>query len=209
MKLYDFKAAPNPRRARIFLAEKGLEIETEQVDLREGQQFSDAYKAINPRCTVPALQLDDGTVLTEAAAICRYIEELHPEPALYGRNPLERALVTMWEQRTLNDGIAGVGESLRNHSKFFAGRALSGPQKYEQIPALVERGRARALQFWEELDGELARKEFIAGDAYTVADINALVMVDFAQWIKLEVPEGLANLKRWHAQVSKRPSAQA
>lgn len=209
MKLYDFKAAPNPRRARIFLVEKGIEIETEQVDLREKQQFSDAYKAINPRCTVPALVLDDGTVLTEALAICRYFEELQPEPALFGRTPLERALVTMWEQRALLDGLSAVGEALRNHSKFFAGHALTGSKAYEQIPALAERGRARALQFWEELDGQLANGEFVVGDAYTMADINAQVMVDFAQWIKLDVPEELGNLRRWHAQVSERPSAKA
>lgn len=209
MKLYDFKNAPNPRRVRIFLAEKGIEIETEQVDLREKQQFSEAYKAINPRCTVPALVLDDGTVLTEAVAICRYFEEVQPEPALFGRTPIERALVTMWEQRTLLDGISAIADALRNYSKFFAGHALSGQKEYEQIPALAERGRARALQFWGELDGQLANNEFVVGDAYSMADINAQVMVDFAQWVKLEPPEALANLRRWHAQVSARPSAQA
>jgi glutathione S-transferase len=209
MKLYDFKAAPNPRRVRIFLAEKGIEVETEQVDLRELQQFSDAFKKVNPRSAVPALQLDDGTVITEALAICRYFEELNPEPALFGRDPVERARVAQWEQRTLNDGIGAVGEALRNGSKFFADRAIAGPNKIAQIPALVERGKQRAVYFWEELDGLLADREFVAGDVYTVADINALVMTDFAAWIKLEVPEGLKNLKRWHAAVSARPSAQA
>ena len=209
MKLYDFKAAPNPRRVRIFLAEKGIEVETEQVDLRELQQFSDAFKAINPRCVVPALVLDDGAVVTEAMAICRYFEVLQPEPSLFGVTPLEQARVLEWEQRALNDGIGGVGEALRNRSKFFEGRAVSGPRKIPQIEALAERGRTRALYFWEDLDAQLADKEFVAGERYSMADIDALVSVDFAGWIKLEVPEGLTNLKRWHAAVSARPSAQA
>jgi glutathione S-transferase len=209
MKLYDFKAAPNPRRVRIFLAEKGIGIETEQVDLREMQQFTDAFKAINPRCAVPALVLDDGTVITEALAICRYFEALQPEPSLFGVTPLEQARVLEWEQRALADGIGGVGEALRNRSKFFEGRALSGPRKIPQIEALVERGRARALYFWEDLDAQLADEEFAAGERYSMADIDTLVSVDFAGWIKLEVPEGLRHVKRWHAAVSARPSAQA
>lgn len=209
MKLYDYKAAPNPRRVNIFLAEKGIEIEKQEVDLRNGGQFDPAYQAINPRCVVPALVLDDGTVLCEAAAICRYLEELNPEPALYGKTPLERANITMWEQRTLNDGLGAVAEAFRNRVSGFKDRALPGPKKYAQIEALVERGRERALQFWEEMDGELAKHEFVAGDSYSAADINLLVMIDFAKWIKLEVPENLANLKRWYAAVSARPSAQA
>ncbi|MDP6706093.1 MAG: glutathione S-transferase [Alphaproteobacteria bacterium] len=209
MKLYDFKAAPNPRRARIFIAEKGLEIATEQVDLGSGEQFQDAFRAVNPRCTVPVLELDDGTRITEAVAICRYLEELHPEPPLFGRDALERARVTTWEQRVLLDGLQAVAEAFRNHVRGFKDRALPGPDDYAQIPELVPRGRARALKFWEELDGELASREFIACDAFSMADINALVMVDFAGWIKLELPEELMHLKRWHAAVAARPSAQA
>jgi len=208
MKLYDCKVAPNPRRVNVFLAEKGIEIEKEQVDLMQGGQFDPAYQAINPRCVVPSLVLDDGTVIGEAAAICRYLEELHPEPSLYGRTPLERARIAMWEQRTLNDGIGAIGEAFRNRASAFKDRALPGPKKYAQIEALIERGRERALQFWEEVDGELAKHEFVAGGSFSVADINLLVMIDFAKWIKLEVPENLANLRRWYAAVSARPSAQ-
>ncbi len=209
MKLYDFKAAPNPRRARIFIAEKGLEIPAEQVDLGSGEQFSDAFRAVNPRCTVPVLELDDGSRITEVIAICRYLEELHPEPSLFGGDALERAQVTMWEQRVLLDGLAAVAESFRNRSRGFVGRALPGPDEVAQIPELVERGRARALRFWADLDAELAGREFVAGEAYSMADINALVMVDFAGWIKLEPPEEMGHLKRWYAAVSARPSAQA
>ncbi len=209
MKLYDYKAAPNPRRTRVFIAEKGLEIPTEQVDLGNGEQFSEAFRAVNPRCTVPVLALDDGTRITEAIAICRYLEELHPEPPLFGRAALERAQVTMWEQRVLLDGLAAVAESFRNRSRGFVDRALPGPDEVAQIPELVERGRARALRFWAELDGDLAGREFVAGEAFSMADINALVMVDFAGWIKLEIPAELGNLRRWHETVSARPSAQA
>jgi len=175
----------------------------------KGGQFDATFQAINPRCTVPCLVLDDGTVIGEAAAICRYLEELNPEPSLYGKTPLERAKIAMWEQRTLNDGLGAIGEAFRNRASGFKDRALTGAKKYAQIEALVERGRERALQFWEEMDGELAKREFVAGDSYSVADINLLVMIDFAKWIKLEVPENLANLKRWYAAVSARPSAQA
>ena len=209
MKLYDFKPAPNPRRVRIYLAEKGIEVPTVQIALREGGQFSEAYRAINPRSVVPALELDDGTCIGEAIAICRYFEEFQPKPALFGRDIQERAQVAMWETRAQNDGIGAVAEAFRNFTPAFEGRALPGADSYAQIPDLIERGRARAERFWQELDGELSSREYIAGDGFSMADITAFVMVGFAGWIKLEIPEELRHLTRWHAAISKRPSAEA
>ena len=209
MKFYDCKPAPSPRRVRIFMAEKGIEIPTVQVDLRNGEQFTPAFRAVNPQCVVPYLVLDDGTGLGEAPAIWRYLEEIHPEPPLMGVDAKDKALVAMWERRTELEGFAAAGEAFRNSTPAFKGRAISGPQGYEQDPALVERGKARTLAFFAELDRWLAERPFVAGERYTIADITALVTVDFAGWMKLALPEACANARRWHAQVSARPSATA
>ena len=209
MKFYDCKPAPSPRRVRIFMAEKGIEIPTVQVDLRNGEQFTPAFRAVNPQCVVPYLVLDDGTGLGEAPAIWRYLEEIHPEPPLMGVDAKDKALVAMWERRTELEGFAAAGEAFRNSTPAFKGRAISGPQGYEQDPALVERGKARTLAFFAELDRWLAERPFVAGERYTIADITALVTVDFAGWMKLALPEACANARRWHAQVSARPSAKA
>jgi glutathione S-transferase len=209
MKFYDCKPAPSPRRVRIFMAEKGIEIPTVQVDLRGKEQFTPAFRAINPQCVVPFLVLDDGTGIGEAPAIWRYLEELHPAPALMGIDAKDKALVAMWERRAELEGFAAVGEAFRNSTPAFKGHALSGPQGYEQNPALVERGKARTLDFYAALDQWLADRPFVAGERFTIADITALVAVDFAGWIKLAVPEACGNVKRWHAAVSARPSAKA
>jgi glutathione S-transferase len=209
MKFYDCKPAPSPRRVRIFLAEKGVAIPTVQVDLRHGEQFSPEFRAINPQCMVPFLVLDDGTGIGESVAICRYIEEIHPTPALLGADAKDRALVTMWEHRMELEGFFAVAEAFRNATPGFKGRAIAGPQGFEQIPALVERGKARVASFFRELDQRLGESEFVAGPRYTIADITALVSVDFAGWMKLAIPEDHGNLKRWHQAVSARPSAQA
>jgi glutathione S-transferase len=209
LKFYDCKTAPSPRRVRIFLAEKGVDIDTEQVDLGAGEQFSDAFRKVNPDCVVPALVLDDGTCLSEAIAICQYLEELHPEPPLFGTTPEERALVSMWNAKIEQQGLWAAADALRNFAKSFRGKAVSGPESYEQIPALAERGKERAAQFFHRLDEQLAEHRFIVGDRYSVADITALAFVDFAKWIKLEIPDSAGNLKRWYAEVSGRASAAA
>ena len=144
MKFYDYCAAPSPRRARIFMAEKGIEIETEQVDLGVKAQFEPAYRAVNPRCTVPALVLDDGTVLSDNTSIARYLEEAFPDPPLLGTTPVEKALVAEWMSRAEGEGLLGVAEALRNRSEFFKDSSITGPDRYAQVPELVERGRARA-----------------------------------------------------------------
>lgn len=209
MRFYDCKTAPSPRRVRIFLAEKGLEIETVQVDLGAGEQFSEAFRKVNPDCVVPALELDDGSSLSEAVAICQYIEEKHPKPALMGRTMEERARVSMWNAKVEQQGLWAMADAFRNSAKGLRGRAVTGTEAYPQIPELAERGRARVLEFFNTLDAQLAENEFVAGDNYSMADITALVLVDFARWIKIMVPDDAVGLARWYAVVSKRPSAAA
>ncbi|HEY5207954.1 MAG TPA: glutathione S-transferase family protein [Stellaceae bacterium] len=209
MKLYDFALAPNPRRVRIFLAEKVIAVPTVQVNLRETDQLKPEFLAINPFATVPVLELDDGRHIAETIAICRYFEELHPEPRLFGADPYERAVVEEWQRHIEWDGFLAVGEAFRNGLPGFKGRALTGPVGYEQIPDLVERGKQRTMRFFELLDRRLGDREFIAGPRYTVADITALVAHDFGTRAKILVTDAMPNLKRWYATVSARPSATA
>jgi len=209
MKFYDCTTAPSPRRVRIFLAEKGVSIETVQVDLRNGEQFSPAFRTINPDCTVPALQLDDGTVIADAVAICGYIEELHPEPALIGTTPQERAIVIALNRQIERDGFLAAMDAFRNVAKGLKGRALPGPYDYEQIPELAERGRARLGNFFHDMDARLATRDFVAGNRFTIADISTLVLIDLAGRAKLGVPDECTNMRRWYARVSARSSANA
>ncbi|HTV36374.1 MAG TPA: glutathione S-transferase [Xanthobacteraceae bacterium] len=203
MKLYDGGRAPNPRRVRIFLAEKGIKIPTEQVDLGKLQQRSEAYTAVNPMQRVPALVLDDGTVIAESVAICRYFEALQPDPPLFGRGPLESAMVEMWNRRAelhLLFPVASVFQHLHPAMKVMVN------------PQVVEWGEAnkpRVLDFLQFLDGELKNRLYVAGESYTVADITALVAVDFMRVSKMTVPDTLGNVRRWHETVSARTSAGA
>ena len=210
MKLYDFIGAPSPRRVRIFLAEKGLTIPTQPVNLAAGEQFADAFRAVNPACTVPALQLDDGTVIAESSAICRYFEELHPSPPLMGTSAVEKAVIAMWDRRMEADGFQAVAEAFRNAVPGLKGRALIGPHSYAQIPELAERGKARVADFFTDLDARLQSSPYVAGDAFSVADITAIVTLDFATLrAKLPLPDSLAALTRWRDLVSARPSMTA
>jgi glutathione S-transferase len=209
MKLYDYQLAPNPRRVRIFLAEKGIAVTTVQVDLRAGEQFTPEFRSINPECTVPVLEFDDGRGIVEVIAICLYFELAHPEPALMGVGAQDRAIVADWHHRIERQGFWAVGDAFRNSTPGLKGRALPGPDEYEQIPALAERGRARTARFFEMLDRHLAGRQFVASDRYTIADIMALVTVDFAARINLAIPERCSHLRRWHETVSARPSAAA
>ena len=209
MKLCDYQLAPNPRRVRIFLAEKGITVPTVQVDLRGGEQFTPEFRSINPECTVPVLEFNDGRRIAEVIAICLYFELAHPEPALMGVNAQDRAIVADWHHRIERQGFWAVGDAFRNSAPGLKGRALPGPDDYEQIPALAERGRARIARFFEMLDGHLAGRQFVASDRYTIADIMALVTVNFATRINLAVPVGCSDLRRWQETVSARPSAAA
>jgi glutathione S-transferase len=209
MKLYDFKGAPNPRRVRMFMAEKGISMPTEQVDLMAREQHEDAFRTVNPWCTLPVLELDDGTHICEAMTICRYLEATQPEPSLMGTTPLEQATISMWEHKLEIDAMLAVGEVLRNSVDRFAGRALPGPVDHEQIPALAERGRRRIAYFMNVLDERLGESEHVAGPDFSVADITALVAVDFAARVEDGILNSRANVKRWYESVSARPSAQA
>ena len=203
MKLYDGGRAPNPRRVRIFLAEKNISVPVEPIDLGALQQKSPAYTAVNPLQRVPALVLDDGTVLTESVAICRYFEELNPDPSLFGRNALERARIEMWNRRMDMNFLTLVSHVFRNTHP--AMKEMEVPQ----IPAWADANKPRIADFIALLDKELKDRRFVAGDSYSIADITGLVAMDFMKPAKLEVPELLTNLRRWHADVSARPSAKA
>jgi glutathione S-transferase len=203
MKLYDGGRAPNPRRVRIYLAEKGLDVPLEPVDLGSLAHKSPAYTAINPLQRLPALQLDDGTILTESIAICRYFERLHPSPALFGEGAQECAVIEMWERRIEFHLLAPVSHVFRNSHP--AMKAMEVPQ----VPAWADANRPRVMDFLTLLDSELKNRRYVAGDRYSVADITGLVAVDFMKPAKLPVPDTLTHLKRWHADVSARPSAQA
>ena len=210
MKLYQNAGSPNSRRVRIFIAEKGLSIPFIPIDLSKGEQHSDAYRAINSRRVVPTLVLEDGTAIGEVPAILRYLEEIHPQTPLHGESAKERALVTMWERRVELEGFAAVMEGIRNAVPGLKSRAIAGPHDYEQIPELVERGKLRVKNFLTDLDTRLTEVPFVAGEHYSIADITALVTVDFAaKAINLPLPDGRAALRRWYELVSKRPSASA
>ena len=203
MKLYDSRQAPNPRRTRIFLAEKGITVPTEQVDIVAKQHKTPEYAAINPLQRMPALVLDDGTVITESVAICRYFEVLQPEPPLFGVGAKEIAMVEMWNRRVELGLFFPVAQVFRHTHP--AMKELEVPQ----VPDWAEANKPRIIEFLRVLDAQLKDTRFIAGDRYTVADITALCAVDFMKPARLAVPDDCGNVKRWHADVSARPSSKA
>jgi glutathione S-transferase len=207
--LYDYTRAPSPRRARIFLAEKHLTFETVQIDLMAGEHLQPAYAAINPACTVPALRLPNGSIITENAGIAAYLEAEYPNPSLLGATPIEKGLVASWNARVEYEGMMAVAEALRNSSPGMTDRALTGAENHPQIPALAERGLKRLNAFFDMLDARLANRDFVAIDAFSIADITALVTVDFARVVRCKPKPEHENLARWRAAVSARPSAAA
>ena len=190
------------------MVEKGIQLQTVQVDLAGGEQFSDAFKKINPDCTVPVLELDDGTYLSEVVAICQYLEEKFSEPTLLGDGASERALVTAWNAKIEFHGLGALAENFRNRVKGMKGRAMTGPDSYEQISELVDRGRKRFELFMSRLDQQLQDNEYIVGDVFTMADISAFIAVDFAAWSRISIEDKMVNLHRWYKLVSVRPSVQ-
>ncbi len=203
MRLFDGGRATNPRRVRIFLKEKGIAVPVAAVDLGAMEHRSDEYTAINPLRLVPALELDDGTIITESIAICRYFEALNPEPALFGTGPLEIALVEMWQRRMELHLLAGVQQVFRH--------LHPGMKEHEvpQVPAWGEANKPRVLEFLALLDRELAGRRFAAGDRFSVADITGLVALDFMRVAKLQVPAEFTHVGRWYVELSARPSARA
>ncbi len=203
MLLYDTPLAPNPKRVRIFLAEKGVSIETRTVNLMALEHKQDGYLSVNPLGAVPALVLDDGAVLTESVAICRYIESLRPEPPLFGRDGREQAFVEMWQRRMEFQLFAPVGQAFRHSHPRLA--ALEQPQ----IPDFAAAQRPRALHAMRWLDSELAGRRFIAGEDFTIADITAFVALELTPLARIDIPDDLQHLARWRAEVAARPSANA
>ena len=203
MRLYDAGRAPNPRRVRVFLAEKGVSVPLVPVDLGRLEHKSPAFVAVNPLQRTPALELDDGTVITESIAICRYFEELHPTPALFGTGALERAVVEMW-QRRLEFGLLGTVAAVFRHL-----HPAMAELEVPQVAAWGETNKPKVLEFLRIVDDQLKDRSFICGERFTVADITGLIGLDFMKPAKLSVPEELQGVRRWHAALSARPSAQA
>ncbi len=204
--LYDCATAPSPRRARILLAEKGVTHDTVNVDLRNNEQLSEAFRKVNPQCTVPALVDDAGLLLTDNAAITAWLEARFPEPPLLGITPQEKADVASWNWRIEAEGLMAIAEALRNSAPSLVNRALPGPVDYPQIPELAQRGLARAQQFFVMLNDRLADRDFIATDRLSIADITAVVAVDFARAVKLKPDEQHPHLQRWRAAMAQRPA---
>src|ERR1700722_17125921 len=210
MKLYQSNASPNSRRVRIYLAEKGISMPLVPVDLGAKEQFSGAYRAINPRAVVPTLVLADGTAIGEVPAILRYLEEAYPDPPLLGTTPKDKALVTMWERRVEQEGFASVMEGVRNAAPRLADRAIAGPHDYAQIPELVERSKRRVANFYSDMDARLVEAPCIAGENFSAAGITTLVTVDFAtRALDMPIPGESAALRRWYDAVAARPGAAA
>ncbi|WP_088311316.1 glutathione S-transferase family protein [Novosphingobium sp. B 225] len=204
--LYDFQRAPSPRRARIVLAEKGIAHDTVQVDLGTQEQLGEVFRAINPACTVPALVLDGGAVLTDNAGIAAWAEAHQPEPPLLGRTALDKAEVASWNSRIEGECFMAIAEVLRNTAKGMVGRALPGPNDYAQIPELAERGRARLLHFLDRFEAHMTGREWVATGSFTLADITAGVALDFAAWVKVDANAGRPAITAWRARLAGRES---
>lgn len=209
MKFYDCTTAPSPRRVRILMAEKGIEIDTVQVDLMKGEQLTEEFLKINRLGQVPVLELDDGTRISEVMSICRYLEEIYPDNPLFGRDPVERAKVESINDQLQANGMVAVMEAFRNATPGFVNRAMPGPHNYAQIPALSERGMLRLDNFFSDFDAHLAANQYMVGDYFSVADITGFTVVEFARWVKKSIPEECSNLQRWYQQVKQRPSTTA
>jgi glutathione S-transferase len=203
MQLFDGGRAPNPRRVRVFLAEKGIEVPLVPVDMGALEHLQPKVASRNPLCRLPVLELDDGTIITESVAICRYFEELQPEPALFGKGALGKALVEMWQRRIELNLFFSVAQAFRH---------IHPAMKEREVPQIAEWGEAnkpKAIEFLRFLDDELATREFAAGDTFSIADITGLIAIDFMKPARIQMPEELGNVIRWHTALRARPSAAA
>jgi glutathione S-transferase len=209
MKLYDFELAPNAQRVRIYLAEKGLEVPMAQLNVREDEQFAEPFTSMNPFHCVPFLELDDGNVIAESMSICRYLEELYPEPALFGRTAEERAVIDMWLRRFELDGFIPMLHAVRNHVPMFAGRVVPGTRTdLPQLPAMVTRGKEMMEIFLGRVEPHMAKNEFVAGPAFTVADITGYFTVRMTGALEMEIATSYPAVTAWLAKVSARPAFQ-
>ena len=207
MIFYDCSTAPNPRRARMFIAEKGLEIETREISIARGEQLLPDFLAVNPRATIPVLVTDEGEALTENLGIAAYLEARFPEPPLLGVTPLEKGLVAMWNAICEQQGGIPIADALRNAHPAMKGRAVTGPAGYDQIPELAERGMARVGAFFDMLEQQLQQSRYLALDHFSLADITGFVFVAFARVIKVSIPEGNSATRDWYERIKARPSA--
>jgi glutathione S-transferase len=203
MKLYDGGRAPNPRRVRVFLSEKGIDVPLVKIDMAARQHTSDAFRSLNPLGELPVLELDDGTIITETMAICRYFEALHPAPALFGTSPLEIGLVEMWHRRVEMKFFAAVASAFRHTHPAMA------TSEVPQVAEWGEANRPKALAAMQMIDNQLSANQFICGDAISVADITALIAADFTKPAKIAIPDELVHFRRWYGEMRARPSAVA
>lgn len=209
MKLYDCTQAPNARRVRIFMAEKGIDIPKMEIDIAGGENLLPAFLEKNPRGVLPLLQLDDGTYLDESVAICRYFEETYPAPPLMGTDPKSKALIESHLRHIEFDAFLPLADVLRNSAPHFKERAIPGTQGVIAIEGLVKRGIASYQRFLKHLNNSLKTHPYVAGDEFTIADITALCAIDFATWARLEIPEQHEHTRRWYAEINARASARA
>lgn len=205
MTLYDCATAPSPRRARLLLAAKGIAHETVQIDLRAGEQLAEAFRKINPQCTVPALRTEEGDVLIDNAGIAAYLEARYPEKPMLGTTPQDKADIASWHWRAEFEGLMPIGEVMRNTSPAMVNRALPGPINYPQIAQLAERGLARLERFFLTLNERLEGRTFVAADHLSLADITAVVAVDFARIVKVRPDERHPQLMRWREKMAEMP----
>ena len=207
MKLYDFELAPNAQRVRVFLAEKGLEVPTEQLNVRDDDQFVEPFTSMNPFHCVPFLKLDDGKVIAESMSICRYLEELHPEPPLFGRTAEERAVIDMWLRRFELDAFIPMLHAVRNHVPMFAGRVVPGTRTdLPQLPVMVTRGKEMMEVFLARVEPHMAQNEFIAGPDFTIADITGFFTVRMTNALEMDLTTSYPAVTAWFAKVSQRPA---
>ena len=210
MKLYDFGPAANSKRVRVFLAEKGIEIPIVELNVREDDQFKEPFTSMNPFHCVPFLELDDGTVIAESISVCRYLEELHPEPSLFGRTPEERGIIDMWNRRVELDGFMPALHAVRNKVPLFAGRVVPGTRTdLAQLPMMVERGTEMADIFLARLERHMAENAFIAGADVSIADITCWFVINMVNMLGIDVERRYPNIHRWHTEFSARPSTDA
>ena len=207
MKIYEFKRAPNPKRVQMFLVEKKIDVEYVQVNVRAGENRESNFLSINPKSGVPALELDNGTVISESMAICRYFDAMQPEPYIFGETPEEKGLVEMWNRKVEIEGMNPIGECLRNSSEAFIDRAVADPRATKQIPELASRGSMLGNRFLDDINERLNQAEYVAGNNFSMADINLYVFLDFASWVKVIPNDSHKDLLRWKEMIAKRDSA--
>ncbi len=207
MKLYLFSIAPNPLKVQMFLAEKKITVNTIEINTRKKENLEPKYLRINPKGTIPCLKLDNGTLLTESAAICKYFDEVHPLPNLTGSSPEEKSLIEMWCRKIDNEGYNSVEYTLRNSHERFKNRAVPGNRPIQQIPDLSNRGLLLIKMFLLDCEVQLLNNNYIAGNKFSLADIYLYILIYFSSWIKISIDESNKNMTAWHKKVSKRKSS--